>query len=65
MASPLNLSSNTRSGVNLVLLVAAVAVLWWRMDRLERQVDALTTAVIGLQVRPGATDPTPPKRHSP
>ncbi len=65
MASPLNLSSNARGGLNVALLVAAVAVLWWRMDRLERQVDALTTAVLGLQVRPGATDPPPPARPSP
>ena len=36
--------------VNLVALVAAVAVLWWRAQRVETQVDALRATVSALQV---------------
>jgi len=36
--------------VNLVTLVAAVAVMWWRMGVLEQQVAGLTAAVGALQV---------------
>lgn len=36
--------------VNLVALVATVAVLWWRMAALEVQVRGLTAAVGALQV---------------
>jgi len=36
--------------VNLVTLVAAVAVLWWRAQRVETQVDALRATVSALQV---------------
>ncbi len=36
--------------VNLVALVAAVAVLWWRAQRVEDQVDGLRATVTALQV---------------
>ncbi len=36
--------------VNLVTLVAAVAVLWWRAQRVEDQVDGLRATVSALQV---------------
>ncbi len=36
--------------VNLVALVAAVAVLWWRAQRVEDQVDGLRATVSALQV---------------
>ncbi len=53
MAQPLHLSPNGRSTVNVVALVAAVVVLWWRMGRLEDQVQSLTAAVVALEVRLG------------
>jgi len=40
--------------VNLVALVAAVAVLWWRAQRVEDQVDGLRAAVGALQVEVAA-----------
>jgi len=36
--------------VNLVALVAAVAVLWWRAQRVEDQVDGLRGTVSALTV---------------
>lgn len=36
--------------VNLVTLVAAVAVMWWRLGVLEHQVAGLTAGVAALQV---------------
>ena len=36
--------------VNLVTLVAAVAVLWWRAARVEGQVDGLRVTVEDLKV---------------
>jgi len=36
--------------VNLVSLVAAVAVLWWRAQRVETQVDGLRANVVALQL---------------
>lgn len=36
--------------VNLVALLAAVAVLWWRVGALETQVAGLSAAVSALQV---------------
>lgn len=36
--------------VNLVTLVAAVALLWWRVGVLEQQVTGLSAAVAALQV---------------
>ncbi len=36
--------------VNLVTLVAAVAVIWWRVGRLEDEVYALRASVSSLQV---------------
>ncbi len=36
--------------VNLVALVVAVAVLWWRTARVEDTTEGLRTAVVALQV---------------
>ncbi|MGH7375873.1 MAG: hypothetical protein ACREKK_00455 [Candidatus Methylomirabilales bacterium] len=36
--------------VNLVVLLSAVAVLWWRAAALEQQVEGLGAAVHALQV---------------
>ena len=36
--------------VNLVTLVAAVAVLWWRIGSLEETARGLQAAVVALQV---------------
>ena len=40
--------------VNLVTLVAAVAVLWWRTQTLETAVDGLRATVTALQVEVAA-----------
>ncbi len=55
MALPLRLNGNGRSAINAAAWVAVVAVLWWRMGRLEGQVEALTAAVVSLEVRLGPT----------
>ncbi len=36
--------------VNLVTIIAAVAVMWWRLANLEQQVGPLRAAVVALQV---------------
>ena len=48
------LPNGTMPAVNLVALVAAVAVLWWRAQRVEDQVDGLRAAVSALQVEVAA-----------
>jgi len=49
--------------VNLVALGAAVAVLWWRLEHLETQVEALTATVIALKVEFAAYSHRPVDPH--
>ncbi len=53
MALPLRLNGQGRNVVNVAAWVAVVAVLWWRMGRLEEQVGTLAAAVVSLEVRLG------------
>ena len=48
------LPNGTLPALNLVGLVAAVAVLWWRAQRVEDQVDGLRAVVSALQVEVAA-----------
>src|SRR5260370_41793195 len=53
MAFPLRLNGTGRGVATAAGWVAVVALLWWRMGRLEDQVQALTAAVVALEVRLG------------
>ncbi len=37
--------------VNLATLLATVAVLWWRIASVERQVEANTASIVALKVQ--------------
>ena len=50
MGRRLERANGVLPAVNLVALVAAVAVMWWRLGRLEPQVDGLRAAIAALQV---------------
>jgi len=49
--------------VNLVALVATVAVLWWRMAHVETQVEVLTSSVVALKVAVAAYTHHPADPH--
>ncbi len=53
MSLPLRLNGTGRGFATAAGWLAVVAVLWWRMGRLEVQVEALTSAVVSLEVRLG------------